>query len=702
MQDQSKNVSIYGLSSYLNKLLTNATCSYLNSHGITDVNILKGLVKHTDIQTTKYSDFTYTGMLRIFQIHKNHFPDDKTLNLCLLSESIIKFIMTNDSTQLIKKMEQSRNYINISINNVLLEKLVWKYGIMIIKDGLKLTHFDNLLNNISGKISIITKTENNNKKNIIIDYSSPNVAKSLHIGHLRSTIIGESLVRLLQTSGHCVQGINHIGDWGTQFGMIINYLKTTYKTKIPIFEQKSELSVTEVAERSMIDIYIKPPPLPTLESVSESASEFAFGKYDEKIIMDIIIQADSNKLMEIYRNAKKLFDIKKDSDFAKNSRNETFLLQQGDAFNQMIWKEICKISSNEYLEIYKMLNVHNLIECGESFYQSMIPGIIDKLIKKNLIKEDEGKKIIMLDHWTYPLIVVKSDGAYTYDTTDLAALYYRLSVLQSDHVIYITDSGQESHFKMCFEIAEIMGWSLLKNLSHIGFGLVCGKDGKKLKTRSGDVVKMLDVITDVIEKSKLIIQERSMSDNSMSIYYKNMSENDFDQLSRRIGINTLKYFDLSHSYASNYKYDPDLMFRFNGDTGVYLMYCYARINGIIEKSNLSMDRDNLPSVLKLLEELYDDTSKDSSKEITKETHDLLLHHINLNDVINNSVTNLDINKIVKYLYNLCTFFNTFVTQKNGKIIGSVDEKTGIGLCLITSIIIEKIFNILSFEPVDHI
>lgn len=283
---------------------------------------------------------------------------------------------------------------------------------------------------------------------------------------------------------------------------------------------------------------------------------------------------------------------------------------------------------------------------------------------------------------------------YTYDTTDLTALYHRLVILNVDQIIYITDLGQKSHFDMCFEIATKMGWVKEKLLKHIGFGLVCGPDGKKLKSRSGKIVKMLDVIDEVIEKSRTFINERIESKDDD--YYKNLTETDIKDMSRKIGINTLKYFDLSHNYNSNYKYNHKLMFQSNGDTGVYLMYCYARINGICEKSTLKL---NSPEEVK---NLFEEEFKNIQENITKDTRGLLLHILDLNDILSDAYKTLDIIKVVNYLYDLCKHFNIFSKYKNGKILGSNLESHKLALCLITRKIIQNIFNLLSFELIDHI
>jgi arginyl-tRNA synthetase len=668
------------------------------------------------IATSTHGDYQYNGLVRLENMIKKKYPD--AMDCGSIAKYIIDDVKTADSTleygiianityssveSNVKSTVRSRQFINLSIK----DESIYKYFMSYLQVETKYDQTDPL-NQIHGfgaqvmSNGLITKDIFNNniidsKLNVIVDYSSPNVAKSLHIGHLRSTIIGESIVNLLKKVGHDVMGLNHIGDWGTQFGMIIQYLK-------------------------------------------DSHSSF---QNSEDSIMKFLDHADSDKLMEIYRNAKKLFDDKATS-FANNSRNQTVSLQQGDGFNQTIWKRICEISSKDYTSLYRLLNINNLVERGESFYQQYIPDVIDMLTKNNLITIVEGAGMIMLDGWQQPLIVVKSDGGYGYDTTDLAALYHRLCLLKTDTIIYVTDVGQKTHFDMCFQVAEKMGWTrqtidksnnvtdnetnqLTDNVSnslpcstkkavlrHIGFGLVSDAQGKKLKTRSGETVKMIDVIRGVVEKSETLVHERSVLLNQIKtesegkidnksnlhlMYYNDMNEETKKSMCRKIAINTLKYFDLSHSHSSNYKYIPEQMFQFDGDTGVYIMYCFARINGIIEKSTLNIKRNDLNTISRLYCSL--DLNLGSMR-FSKETRNLLLHVIGFDQSIKESVDNLNINLLVKYVYKLSTLFNSYLQQTNGRIIGSVNENFSIAVCLVVSKIIETILNILSFEEVEHI
>ncbi|VBB18780.1 Arginyl-tRNA Synthetase [Yasminevirus sp. GU-2018] len=655
---------------YLYSLFQNAVTTVLTKAGLTvDATLSNAMFKDSDISATRFADFQYNGIIRVYQKLKQTLQTAGSTSPTLegVASELIALVADADKPNgVIGNMNLSKNFININLNNSFILESLLSYGAHLVKNGPKQY---SLLKTEREKKDV----EQKKARTIVFDYSSPNVAKSLHIGHLRSTIIGETIIRMHKNAGHNVVGLNHVGDWGTQFGMIINFLKQKYS--------------------------------------------------DQKELMIFLDSAKSEDLMNVYRQAKTCFDNKDAPEFADDSRQQTHLLQQNDEFNTEIWKKICAISSVEYSNIYKMLNIQNLVERGESFYRSIIPAVINLLTEAGLTRVEQGATIIMLEGWTYPLMVIKSDGGYTYDTTDLAALYHRLCVLNVDEVVYITDAGQKTHFDMCFEVAKKMGWTKPlnefdpeKQLVHIGFGLVCGKDGKKLKTRSGDVVKMLDVIDEVVQLSESVIRKRAeecqqkgkddgkSENDSTTSYYQSVTDSDIKDMSRKIGINTLKYFDLSHSCETNYKYDPELMFRFNGDTGVYLMYCFARINGIIEKSSVvkeyKIDRKDPSSSTSLFTEMA--SAKIDPKYLTKETRDLMIHINNFSSCLDTATSDMNPTKLTNYLYNLCTLFNTFITQKGGKIIGSENEKIGITICLIVSRIIEGVFDLLSFEQVEHI
>jgi arginyl-tRNA synthetase len=519
---------------------------------------------------------------------------------------------------------------------------------------------------------------------IVMDYSSPNVAKEMHVGHLRSTIIGDSLYRLLCLfiPKEQILCLNHIGDWGTQFGMIINYMRYVY-------------------------------------------ADFAE-------IMRFLEGAESADLLKVYRSAKICFDNKENEDefltFADDSRYQTFCLQQGDRSddvsvhrihdeNHMIWRRICFISSIAYSDVYRRLNIsEDLIERGESFYNPFIPDVIEMLRERGLAQEKDGALMIHLDEWEFPLIIKKSDGGYTYATTDLTAVWHRVYVENATKIIYITDKGQAPHFDKVFEIAEAMGWtqSAGRNtdrgteLMHIGFGLVSGLDGKKLKTRSGDTVKLVDVIDEVTGISKRVIEERAARANAGEDVHDGYAQIDDAQIvdmSDKIGINTLKYYDLSFLYQSNYKYDPDKMFEFQGDTGVYQMYCFCRILSIINKSTFEM-ADTTANALELLHALDSSTGEITAipefADLTPIDRDLMFILSEFHATIQMAKESTNIKPVMDYIKILTSQFSRFVSKHNKKIVGGETEKFRATLCAVCYRVLDHIFEILGFGKIDFI
>lgn len=368
-----------------------------------------------------------------------------------------------------------------------------------------------------------------NPERIIIDFSSPNVAKEMHVGHLRSTIIGDCLARLFEYLGHEVLRYNHIGDWGTAFGMLIAYMKET---------------VPEVLE----------------------------GKQ----------KTDLSHLVNWYRASKVKFD--EDPQFKRQAQLQVVALQQGQVEAFRAWEMICEISRKAYQEIYDLLDV-DIIERGESFYNPHLGEIVADLEKKGLVQISNQAKCIFLDGFynrdgdPLPLMVQKSDGGYNYDTTDMAAIYHRLQIDRGDRLIYVTDAGQSTHFQMIFKAAEKAGYFIpgKVRIDHVPFGMVLGQDGKKFRTRSGDTERLIDLLQVAVERADAILRERNPE----------MEEGEREGLAHALGIGAVKYADLSNHRLSDYTFSYDRMLRFEGNTAAFLMYAYVRVAGIKRKVNIN-------------------------------------------------------------------------------------------------------------------
>ncbi|KAK2397996.1 Arginyl-tRNA synthetase, class Ic [Trifolium repens] len=364
----------------------------------------------------------------------------------------------------------------------------------------------------------------------MVDFSSPNIAKEMHVGHLRSTIIGDTLARMLEFSRvELVTRRNHVGDWGTQFGMLIEYL----------FEK-----------------------FPNQEDVSETAI---------------------GDLQALYKASKVRFDD--DPEFKLRAQQAVVLLQSGDTRYRKAWQQICDISRAEFDKVYQRLGVQ-LEEMGESFYNPYIPGVIEQLDKLGLVEESDGARVIYVEGVNIPLIAVKRDGGYNYFSTDLASLWYRLNKEKLEWIVYVTDIGQQQHFDMLFKAFRRAGWlprneNTYPKCTHIGFGLVLGDDGKRFQSRSSEVVRLVDLLDEAKSRCKTALLERDTTND--------WSEEEIEKTSEAIGYGAVKYADLKINRLTNYTFNFDQMLSDKGNTAVYLLYAHARICSIIRKSGRDIE-----------------------------------------------------------------------------------------------------------------
>jgi len=428
-----------------------------------------------------------------------------------------------------------------------------------------------------------------NPQREIVDFSSPNIAKEMHVGHLRSTIIGDCIARILEFRGHEVLRLNHVGDWGTQFGMLISYLREVH-----------------------------PEALTTANAL------------------------DIGDLVNFYRQAKQRFDA--DPKFQETARQEVVKLQAGAEDTLHAWKLLCEQSRKEFQIIYDLLDV-KLTERGESFYNSFLAEVVEDLAEVGLLVEDQGAKCVFLDGFTnrdgtaQPLIVQKSDGGYNYATTDLAALRYRIKQDNAQRIIYVTDTGQANHFAQVFQVAGKAGW-IPENveLVHVPFGLVLGEDGKKFKTRSGDTVRLRDLLDEAVDRVELDLEIRLKEDGREE-------STEFKQkVAEVVGISAVKYADLSQNRTSNYIFSYDKMLSLKGNTAPYMLYAYVRTQGISREGNID------------LAQLAGDT-----KIILQEETELTLakHLLQLDEIISEVERDLLPNRLCDYLYQLSDKFNKF-------------------------------------------
>ncbi|KAL2629398.1 hypothetical protein R1flu_014084 [Riccia fluitans] len=457
-------------------------------------------------------------------------------------------------------------------------------------------------------------------KKAVVDFSSPNIAKEMHVGHLRSTIIGDCLAKMLEFCHVEVLRRNHVGDWGTQFGMLIEYL----------FDQ-----------------------IPNWEDIGDQAI---------------------GDLQAFYKAAKVKFDA--DADFRTRGQQAVVLLQGGDERYRAAWKKICDISRREFDQVYKRLQV-TLEEKGESFYNPFIPDVVEQLRGKNLIVESEGAQVIQVDGYEIPLIVIKRDGAFNYATTDLTAFWYRVNVEKAELIVYVTDVGQAQHFDMVFKALKLAGWlpseDQIPKSKHVGFGLVLGADGKRFRTRSSEVVRLVDLLDEAKTRSKDELISRGKD--------KEWSEEEVEAAAEALGYGAVKYADLKNNRLTNYTFDFDQMLDIRGNTAVYLLYAHARICSILRNSK------------KDIEEL----KKVNSIQLAHPSERVLgLHLVRFAEVVEESVTNLLPNTLCEYLYSLAGLFTDFYT--NCKVIDSDEETSRLLLCEATAVVMRECFKLLGITP----
>jgi arginyl-tRNA synthetase len=451
---------------------------------------------------------------------------------------------------------------------------------------------------------------------IVVDFSCPNIAKQMHVGHLRSTIIGDCICRLLEFEGHKVIRQNHIGDWGTQFGKILYVVNESGKkqgnTNIPL---------------------------------------------------------DLNTLEKLYQEANQL--EKTDPNIAAQMRNWTYQLQQGNPSAKSFWKISCDITLKECYELYKKLKVTLTEEHtrGESFYNDQLPEVVKELKDKGLAVESEGAVCVFpegfktKDGMPLPFIIQKSDGAYLYATTDLAALRYRIRVLKADKIIYVTDARQKQHFEMLFAVAKMAGWLKDGQAYHVTFGSVLGENGRPLKTREGENVKLKELLDEAVERAKKIVEDKNPE----------LSDEKKTEIAQAVGIGAVKYADFSNNRTSDYIFSYDKMLAMEGNTAPYMQYAYARIKSIerkaeekgvnIEKELAGIKQANLSEPAEL---------------------DLAKQLIRYNEAVEAAIADYRPNYLTSFLYELAQKFSVFYT--NCPVLDATKDKrpTRLLLCDMTA------------------
>jgi len=427
---------------------------------------------------------------------------------------------------------------------------------------------------------------------VVVDFSSPNVAKQMHVGHLRSTIIGDCLCRLMEFEGHHVVRQNHVGDWGTQFGMLITYL----------LEQHPDLQ-------------------------------------DDTDTVEI------DDLEQFYRRAKQRFD--ESESFADTARQAVVRLQAHEPASVAIWQAIVKESRRHYQPIYDTLTVtlSQAHECGESFYNDLLAPLVEELRQGGQAEESNGAMCVFPDGFRnkegspMPFIVQKSDGGFLYATTDCAAVKYRVEQLKADRLVYVTDSRQKLHFEMLFATARKAGWASNETeLSHVMFGTVLGEDGSPLKTRSGENIKLRDLLDEAVERAQAVVEQKNPG----------LPEARKKEIAQAVGIGAVKYADYSNNRTSDYVFSFDKMLAMEGNTAPYMQYAYARVQSIGRKAQeKGVDVSTELSSLRQL-------NLTESAELG-----LAKHLVRYGEAIESAIADYRPNYLTSYLYELAQKFSSF-------------------------------------------
>ena len=456
------------------------------------------------------------------------------------------------------------------------------------------------------------------KKTFAVDYSAPNVAKEMHVGHLRSTVIGDTIVRMLEFKGHTVIRENHVGDWGTPFGMLIEHL----------------LDLGE----------------------DRAANELGVGDLDS-----------------FYKQARSKFVS--DEEFANRSRSRVVLLQGGDAETLRLWRILVDESMRYFNEVYSMLGVMLTDDDirGESSYQELLPEVVERLRESGDLEESDGADVVFPGGWVnrdgepLPMIIRKADGGYNYSTSDLACIIDRVERLGCDGFLYVVGTPQKQHFEMVFQVAKNAGFMGDNHQAvHVNFGSVLDTDGKVLKSREGEVIKLHDLLAESIRRA-----EQSIDDKNPDLTGKER-----EAVARAVGIGAVKYADLSTDRTKDYVFDWEKMLSFEGNTAPYLQYAYARISSIFRK--WGGDRESLTTNFESLME---------SELSTLRGEEILLSRrlVEFPSILDDSVSTFSPHKLCKHLHSIASSFASFyencaILKEDNEII----SQRRLALCEATS------------------
>ncbi len=542
-------------------------------------------------------------------------------------------------------------------------------------------------------------------KTFVIDYSSPNVAKPLHVGHIRSTVIGDALVRMLRFVGHKVVSDNHLGDWGTQFGMVIYGYKHFVNREAYVQKPVDELGRMYRLVRSIMDYQATLEQLPRLEKAFEnqqkrlaelqtatvpSEGSPEYKKFQKQVTtLRNQLQAAAAALVSARET---IASPEKDAWLAEAAREhpsiekrvlqETVLLHEGDSTNVDLWKEFLPHCLAEIHHIYRRLGVQFDLELGESFYHDRLASVVEDLLRRGLAIESDGAVCVFLEEYDAPMIIRKKDGAFLYATTDLATIFYRLENFNPDSILYVVDHRQHEHFAKLFATARKIGITDVE-LRHIGFGTVLGTDGKPFKTRSGSVVGLEYLLDEAIERAwQVVCNPDRLKSQELAL-----SEEEMKHIAQVVGIGAIKYADLAHNRTSDYVFDLDKMVRLDGNTAAYIQYSYARTSGILRKAGIELL--NLRNQFTEIQ-LVHPAERALASQI-----------IRFDETLHQSLVDYLPSAIADYLYDLAKLFASFFDQCSVlRAETEISRSTRLALVAATRAVLRQGLGLLGIEVVE--
>lgn len=537
-------------------------------------------------------------------------------------------------------------------------------------------------------------------KTYVVDYSAPNVAKPMHVGHIRSTVIGDALSKILKFLGHRVISDNHLGDWGTQFGMVIYGFKHFADEAAYADSPVTELSRLYRLVQQIIGYQAAVPKLAkaseqvamataqtdSLRSLADNDPKAA--KQLKVALKELKSYEDSLKELQdkvaVVDNDCRLAQLAVEhADMDARAQSETAKLHRGDAENIALWERFLPVCIAEIESVYKRLNVRFDHQLGESFYHPMLGELVDGLLASNLAVESDGAICIFLEGYDAPMIVRKRDGAFLYATTDLATIQYRMQHFSPDAILYVVDHRQSDHFGKLFAAARAMGFDKVE-LQHISFGTVLGPDGKPFKTRSGTVVGLDYLLDEAIDRAyQAVCNPERLQKAGLA-----MSREEQHEIAESVGLGAIKYADLSHNRTSDYEFDAEKMVQLEGNTSAYIQYSYARISSIIRNSGVAIDIHNINRFSLQFEKLAE--------------RNLALQLLQFEDAIRQSVEEYYPSVLAGYLYAVAKQYSTFFDQC--PVIKAESEElrnSRLALCYVTGRTLELGLNLLGINAVPR-